>query len=139
MRVLMCFGSLVAECETSDDDEPQSDIMFVHLLTRAATLMRWHLYHLQWQGVNCGSYERLQADRTARAHHPVTRAIVLRISAWHPAVFCRRRCVSPGLHGVERWRWRGQGHMEGVRSLAAELHLFLFHASMVIHGHPWRI
>ena len=32
------------------------------LLKRAATLMRWHLYHLQREGVNCGSYERLQAD-----------------------------------------------------------------------------
>ena len=37
---------------------------------------------------------------------------------------------------------RGQGHMEGVQALTAEICLFYFMhpwSSMVIHGHPLRI
>ena len=64
--------------------------------------------------------------RTARVHNPVTCTVVLRISAWRPAVLCRTRSASRGLCG--------EGHMEGVRALTAELCLFL---TSCIHGHPW--
>ena len=81
----MCLGSVAAWCETTCDDEPQSDIMYCSLADKGSYT----------DAGTCITHNGGDSSRTP----PRDAYSCFEDQCLTSTVFCRRRSVSRGLHG----------------------------------------